>query len=211
MIKNDNQLAQAHNRIEELERTIQDLYSRYAPAEARVYASGLEQEVNKKRRQIREYNELRDSSPEEFVSRISSEPIRIERLGKLLAKLRIASGLTQAQLAERLGWHQANLSRFESESYTSQTLYKIVEYVSSLDISLYVLPALTEEIRELYRDAETEHERLEATYEVNTHGIERNWYEAGIDINLEEPQTVTSGREEPSTASKSYESAVALA
>jgi transcriptional regulator with XRE-family HTH domain len=48
-------------------------------------------------------------------------------------------------MAELLGWEQSNLSRFENENYSSQTISKIVEFASALGIYLHVTPSLTEE------------------------------------------------------------------
>jgi len=52
-------------------------------------------------------------------------------------------------MAEKLGWQQPNLSRFESENYSSQTIAKITEFVGILGIYLHVMPSITEEPRNI--------------------------------------------------------------
>jgi transcriptional regulator with XRE-family HTH domain len=78
---------------------------------------------------------------------VLNKPILIDNISELLSKLRIAANLSQHEMADKLGWEQSNLSRFENENYNSQTISKIVEYVSALGVWLHITPSLTEEIK----------------------------------------------------------------
>jgi transcriptional regulator with XRE-family HTH domain len=49
-----------------------------------------------------------------------------------LVEARVASGLTQQQMAERLGVSQAQISRIEKEDYDSYTLTTLRRYVAAL-------------------------------------------------------------------------------
>jgi transcriptional regulator with XRE-family HTH domain len=94
---------------------------------------------------IIEYKKLKELPFTDAITSLLSRPVLIDNIGELLAKLRIAAKLSQSDIAQRLGWQQSNLSRFESENYNSQTINKIVEYASLLGVWLHVQPSLTEE------------------------------------------------------------------
>lgn len=142
MIKDDRQLESAEQEIERLQRDIQELRESYSGLEEIILTRGLERQIHDITTEIREYRGLRALSLEEAVMSLLREPVAIEEIGELLAKLRIAADLTQSELADRLDWHQSNVSRFESENYSSQTIVKIVEYASALGILLQVIPVL---------------------------------------------------------------------
>jgi transcriptional regulator with XRE-family HTH domain len=144
MIKNDNQLTETIRQLRELEQYAESLEEQYSGAELRLMLAGIERQLQDIKREVDEYQELRQLTLEEAVSGRLQRGTHVEQLGDLLARLRVAAGLTQSQLAERLGWHQSNVSRFESENYSSQTLVKIVEYASALNVWLYVLPSLSD-------------------------------------------------------------------
>ena len=146
MIKNDQQLKRIQNRLDQLQQHIDELTIRpYDPGREMVLIP-LEREKEQLHREISEYRWLHDAPIEEIVPELSIKPILLDNIGNLLTKLRIASNLTQAELANKLGWQQSNLSRFESENYSGQTIIKIIEYVSSLGIWLHVVPSMEERI-----------------------------------------------------------------
>lgn len=146
MIKNDTQLSSTLKRISDLRDEVRALNAQYSEPESHLFTHGLEQEIEELEQRVREYTALRDAHFDLAVEWILRRPVLIERTGELLAKLRIAAGVTQEDLAERLGWHQSNLSRFESENYSAQTVSKIVEYASALGVWLQIFPTLTEKV-----------------------------------------------------------------
>lgn len=64
------------------------------------------------------------------------QPIPFAWLGDLLISLRKERGLTQAQLAERLGIHQVVIARWESSKYATASLERIRKVVDALDADL---------------------------------------------------------------------------
>jgi DNA-binding XRE family transcriptional regulator len=62
-----------------------------------------------------------------------------------LAALRRSRGLTQAEVAQRLGTKQQNISRLENPAYTGHSLTMIRRYVEALDgvLEIRVLPRRT--------------------------------------------------------------------
>lgn len=145
MIKNDNQLSRTVERLLQIQASIKDLEKKYEGPELEFWAGTLRDEATKLKDEINEYNLLRLLPFNNAVENILQKPILLENVGELLAKLRIAAKLTQAEMAERLGWQQSNLSRFENENYNSQTIAKISEYLGNLGVWLYVKPSLVED------------------------------------------------------------------
>lgn len=152
MIKSDAQLSSSESRLRSIEDELLDLRRRYTDNPPTYLIEQLERERNRLQQQIDEYHRLRGMSLTETIRVSSQQPVLLENIGDLLAKLRIAAGLTQRELAQRLGWEQSNLSRFESSNYSSQTIGKISEYLDGLGVWLLVFPS---ETRQMPRAAHT--------------------------------------------------------
>jgi DNA-binding XRE family transcriptional regulator len=56
----------------------------------------------------------------------------VRDLPSLLIQWRIYEGLTQKQLAERLGWHYQQLQDYEKSDYSSATLHTITKVADAL-------------------------------------------------------------------------------
>lgn len=147
MIKNEIQLSQAKAKNREFLQRISRLRKSHSGIELSILAGPLISMSRELDEKIAEYKKLRQQSLDEAILDSRQEPLTLGNIGLLLSRLRISTGLTQAELAEKLGWHQSNLSRFESETYDSQTISKVVEYASALGVWLYVVPSLTAELQ----------------------------------------------------------------
>ena len=89
--------------------------------------------------QTRSY--IRDFSAElaafDALADIAEIPIAdLEDLGDALIRARVASGLTQAQLAERVGLRTSAINRYEANGYRSANLTRLAEIAAGLDFSL---------------------------------------------------------------------------
>jgi DNA-binding XRE family transcriptional regulator len=146
MIKNEAQLRQAMDRLDAIEKHLDDLRKESSGFELETLARPVSVLAEEIRGEIREYLVLRASDLQGAICGPLAKPVLLENIGDLLAKLRIAAGLTQNELAQRLGWHQSNLSRFESETYSGQTISKVSEVASALGVYLLVSPSLTPEL-----------------------------------------------------------------
>ena len=60
----------------------------------------------------------------------------LEDLGEALIRARVASGLTQAQLAQLVGLQTSAINRYETNSYRSATLTRLAEIAEGLDFNL---------------------------------------------------------------------------
>ena len=76
--------------------------------------------------ELREYEELK-------AGRFRLDELDVvEELAALLVKARIARGLSQKQLAERLGIKEQQIQRYEATDYASASLARIKEVVGAL-------------------------------------------------------------------------------
>lgn len=147
MIKTDAQLKQAQEQQKALLAEEAEILAQYgAPAPNYLLSQTLEQR-QKIEAEIEEYQKLKNLSLDEAVKFLAQHPVLIENIGELLAKLRIAAGLTQEQLAHKLGWEQSNVSRFESASYSSQTIGKVAEYLDAVGVWLHIVPSKSERLQ----------------------------------------------------------------
>ena len=145
MIKNNLQAQRVEIRIKQLEDELDQVRAKYPDIDEQIFwGSQLEDEINELAAQLDEYKKLCSMDLVDAVNTILQEPVLLENIGELLAKLRIASNYTQEEMANILGWRQSNLSRFESDRYSSQTIGKISEYIDALGVWLHVYPWMNE-------------------------------------------------------------------
>lgn len=64
------------------------------------------------------------------------ELTNLHRLGGMLVALRIALGLTQRELAERLGVHESQVSRDERNEYHGVTVERVTRILDALSVHL---------------------------------------------------------------------------
>jgi len=140
MIRNPIQLGSAKSRIEKLKKEINDLIRQFKGNELQAYVVPVANEIRELERQILRYEKITSGSLVDSVRYLQDCPTPIANIGELMTSLRIANKLTQEQMAAKLGWQQPNLSRFESENYSAQTIKNVVEYAGALGISLKVVP-----------------------------------------------------------------------
>lgn len=89
----------------------------------RTYCAQLQEEVD-------EYEHLKRGELQ------CCELQSLDELGLLLIRLRIASGLSQKQLAEKLGVHESQVSRDERNEYHGITLERASRTLRAMDVDL---------------------------------------------------------------------------
>jgi len=80
--------------------------------------------------QLAEYEALKSGAVEHFKTDSLSE------LPGVLVKARIAKGLSQRQLAERLGLKEQQIQRYEAENYDAASLRRILEVADALGLHI---------------------------------------------------------------------------
>jgi DNA-binding XRE family transcriptional regulator len=99
-----------------------------SPAEVERVAAPLASFHEQRREEIQSYERLRRG---EF-----DEVLNLERMGRLLIALRIYQGMTQRELAERLGVHESQVSRDERNEYHGVTLERAARVLQALGVEL---------------------------------------------------------------------------
>ncbi len=136
MIKNERQYritkAQAEKFLRALRNLQADTDDRYAlhPRLRQLQEGALRSQLGDLEEDLREYEELKEG-------RFAFEKLKgISELPKLLIRARIASGLTQRDLAGRLELKEQQIQRYEASEYASASFKRIKEVVSALGIEV---------------------------------------------------------------------------
>ncbi len=147
MIKNDRQLAVTKTRLRELQSQLAHLRQQYSDAtDFDFYSEATRDTIDAMKREIRDYALVKTSSIERILKlwdkRGSVHPQSKTDLsvGELIAMLRLARGLTQEQLAQRLGIQQAHVARYEQRGYTGYTLETLSNIFGELGAKLAIEP-----------------------------------------------------------------------
>jgi len=74
------------------------------------------------------------------MRRLVEDEMRALRIGVQLAKLRQAAGLSQTQLAAKVGMSAPNISRIESNPEQNLTLQTLVKLFGALDHEVTITP-----------------------------------------------------------------------
>ena len=134
MIRNERQYRITKTQTEKFKEALidarkekEDLHPKLRLAQEKAIQSQLE-ELNK---QLEEYEELREGR--RTILELSS----FDDMPLALIQSRIASGLTQKDLAEKLGLKEQQVQRYESTDYASASLTTISNVIKALDISVH--------------------------------------------------------------------------
>ena len=137
MIKNERQYKITRSRADEVRNTIGELHSAALPEglqpEMRaLQLDALQGTLADLAGEMAEYDALRDATLIEATG--------IEQLPAALIRARIARGLTQRQLAERIGLQEQAIQRHEAADYFGVSFARLVEIANALEISVdYVI------------------------------------------------------------------------
>ncbi len=134
MIKNERQYRITKAHVEKFARTIAEAEARPNPAIhpklRRAELEGLNSQLDDLKRELYEYEALR-SGKRRFIALES-----IEELPKTLIQARIAAGLSQEELAARLGLKPQQIQRYEATNYQSASLERVNEIMRTLGVRL---------------------------------------------------------------------------
>ena len=133
MIKNERQYKIARSRADEVRNALGEL--RRAPV-----PDGLQPEMRELQldalcgtlgdlqAELAEYDALHGAT--------AIKATAIEQLPTALIQARIACGLTQRQLAERIGLHEQAIQRYEAADYFGVSFARVVEIANALEASV---------------------------------------------------------------------------
>ena len=133
MIRNDNEYQEAVNRIKEEKK-------RMAVEKERLIKEGLTPvEVKRALDPMRSFHMQLEEEVEgyEKLKRGEFEELlNFQGMGRMLIALRIHRGMSQRELAEKLGVHESQVSRDERNEYNGITLERLGKVVEALGVSL---------------------------------------------------------------------------
>lgn len=133
MIKNERQYRITKVQAQKFERalaTVQEKPDRdIHPVFQKVERTALLSQWEDLQTQLREYEELQSGK-----AKIPAEIESLEDLPKILIKARIASGLTQKDLAECLGIKEQQIQRYEATDYRMASFARLLEIADALGI-----------------------------------------------------------------------------
>lgn len=132
MISNERQYRITKARTQELEQAL--LAARSAPSGdelwEKIKTDAIEGQLEDLRVELQEYESLRARGPQA----ISVDAI--DELPRALVRARIASGLTQKDLAAKLNLKEQQIQRYEATNYSTASLEKIKEVADALGLHL---------------------------------------------------------------------------
>lgn len=136
MIKNERQYRITRTQAERFARTLEDLRSRPGGADgvhpmiAQAQVDAVTSQLADLEAELREYEAIRDG-------RFEVEALReAVNLPELLIRARIAQGLTQKELADRLGLKEQQIQRYEATDYAAAKWSRIMEVAGALSMEL---------------------------------------------------------------------------
>ncbi len=136
LIKDERQLAITRGKLESLRGVVEKLRAKYKGPARHLTTSGPRGMIEQLEGEIREYEWLKKASPADVMKRYPI--VKIEDVGPLLARLRIACGLTQAEVARKVGCKQPDIARLEDEDYQSHTARALKSVAEALGVEIVI-------------------------------------------------------------------------
>ena len=133
MIKNSRQLKYAKKRLCQLKLDLAVVRKKYSLDKNKVVllSQGYIEHIAQLKAEIKEYKRMKKTPlPQVLHARDSIE------ISHQLVRLRIARGLTQKELAARIGCKQADISRLEREDYGGYTISQLKKIATNLDAGI---------------------------------------------------------------------------
>ena len=132
MIRNERQYRFTKMQVRRFDETLTKLKSRESENPdvhtlmAKVQTDAVSGQLADLRKQLREYESLKSGSFD------FNELMVVNSLPTMLIKARIARGMTQRDLAERVGLKEQQIQRYEATDYASASLGRIYDVVEGL-------------------------------------------------------------------------------
>jgi DNA-binding transcriptional regulator YiaG len=138
VITNDRQYRITRRETGKFEEAIRALSEREVDRESDdglfrdLQIAAMRSQLEDLRTEIDEYEAIRSGEH----SRLSLESL--DQLPRALVAARIAAGLTQADLAKRLGVHVQQIQRYEATGYASASTRRVNDVVRALGVGIHI-------------------------------------------------------------------------
>jgi transcriptional regulator with XRE-family HTH domain len=151
MIKNAREYQITKAQVARFERALVGLEPGVDPALAELEADAIRGQLSDLRAELEEYDEL--TSGRRTIVEVGD----LADLPRALIQARIAGGLSQRELAERLDLKEQQIQRYEATEYASASLARLLEVVRALNVHLrqdVILPSADVSTKALVRRLE---------------------------------------------------------
>ncbi|MBN1312200.1 MAG: helix-turn-helix transcriptional regulator [Anaerolineae bacterium] len=135
MIRNERQYRITKAQADKFKRALDESAAQSAgkhPLLAQATKDALQSQYDELREQLDEYEALTSGQ------RQALEVGSFDDLADVLIQARIATGMTQKALAERLGLKEQQVQRYEATEYRSASLSRLTEVVKALGVKVRV-------------------------------------------------------------------------
>lgn len=132
MIQNEHQYKTSHGKIKEIEQFLDKLYKEknsLHPRQFKMRENGLQGILAEIQEEIKEYDALKEKPIVIEIESFAEIPVA-------LIKARIALGMTQKDLAEKLGMKEQQIQRYEANQYGSAGFHRLTEVAEALEVTL---------------------------------------------------------------------------
>jgi DNA-binding XRE family transcriptional regulator len=135
MIKNNRQQVYSQRKLKELEGALQFIKNKYSskPNKARLISQGYLEHIKQIKEEISEYERIKTSSVPSILRAKTAEDLR-----RKIIELRILRGLTQADLAKKMGCEQSDVSRMEKKGYKGYSLSTLNKIGTALNANIEI-------------------------------------------------------------------------
>jgi HTH-type transcriptional regulator / antitoxin HipB len=132
MIQNEHQYKITQGEIKKLQQVLEKILEKSEIISAQQLAAmqnGFQIQIDRMQAEIKEYNDLK-------VGKVEITMASIEDLPKVLIQKRIGLGMTQKELAAKLGIKEQMVQRYEASSYESIGFQRLTEVWNALSASI---------------------------------------------------------------------------
>jgi HTH-type transcriptional regulator / antitoxin HipB len=133
MIQNERQYKITQTKLRELERELAAIdpeKSTLHPRQVIGWTNSYNLTIRKLKQEIEEYEQLKSGQ-------VTTFPIdSLQDLPLVMIKARIAVGMTQKELAEKIGVQEQQIQRYEANNYRAVGFDRLQEVMSALDVTV---------------------------------------------------------------------------
>ncbi len=132
MIQNQHQYQVTQNKLRDLEQGLDELLKSEDTLSPRQFSArkhGLEKTIETLQHEIAEYESLKQQQTSIKIASIKELPLA-------LIRARIAMGMTQKELAEKIGVKEQQVQRDEANHYNSAGFHRIAAVADALGIKI---------------------------------------------------------------------------
>jgi HTH-type transcriptional regulator / antitoxin HipB len=135
MIQNEHQYKVTQGAIKDFQQAIERLLEQSAllqPLQISLVQKSFQTQIDELQVQLQEYDDLKAGKVEITMG-------AIEDLSKVLIQKRISLGMTQKELAEKLGIKEQMVQRYESNGYESISYHRLTEVWNALNTTIPIM------------------------------------------------------------------------